>query len=317
MNDVVIEIDHLSHHYGARLAVAALSLQVRRGEVLGILGPNGAGKTTTVRLLNGLLTPSSGRMTVLGRNPVTEGDQVRRFTGVLTETPALYERLTARQNLQFFGTLAELSGDEIKKRSSKLLAFFGLQERADDRVESYSTGMKQRLALARTLLHEPLILFLDEPTSGLDPEAAQQVHELLGGIRRQDGHTVILCTHNLLEAERLCDRLAIIHQGRLLAVGSLPELRRSLAPDLWVDVTFLTPQAGLAERIARLPGVLAVECPHPATLHARVEQQASIPGLVAQLVSVDAPVLSVQPRQASLEQIYFSLQEQADKELQP
>jgi ABC-2 type transport system ATP-binding protein len=241
--NTVIEVEGLTHHYGQHVAVDDISFSVREGEILGLLGPNGAGKTTTVRLLNGLFPPTSGRMRVLGMDPASQGDQIRRKSGVLTETPALYERLTAHQNLNFFGTLNGMKSAELKARSDELLTFFDLKSRADDRAGTYSKGMKQRLALARALLHHPTLLFLDEPTSGLDPEASQQVHELISTIRNRNGHSVLMATHNLFEAERLCDRLVVMSKGRLLAFGSLHELRSRLAPGLWINISLLSPLA--------------------------------------------------------------------------
>ena len=224
--EFVIEINQLSHQFGSHRALEHVSFSVGRGEVFGLLGPNGAGKTTTIRLINGLYTPAAGSIRVLGMDPVRQGAQVRRQTGVLTEAPALYERLTARQNLAFFGTLAGMEPHDLNRRITELLEFFDLSERADDRVGGYSKGMKQRLALARAILNHPPLVFLDEPTSGLDPEAALQVHALIQEIGRTDGHTVVLCTHRLDEAEKLCSRMAILNRGEVRAVGTLQQLRQ-------------------------------------------------------------------------------------------
>jgi ABC-2 type transport system ATP-binding protein len=161
----------------------------------------------------------------VGLDPVTQDDQVRRQTGVLTETPALYERLTAHQNLDFFATLAGMPAAARNERVNELLGFFDLTGRAGEKVGTYSKGMKQRLALARALLAEPPLLFLDEPTSGLDPEAAAQVNDLIESIHQQNGQTVVLVTHNLYDAQRLCERVVIMNHGRLLALGTLEKLR--------------------------------------------------------------------------------------------
>ncbi|HZU86606.1 MAG TPA: ABC transporter ATP-binding protein [Anaerolineaceae bacterium] len=312
----VIEVTHLSHRYGQRLALNDLSFQARPGEVLGLLGPNGAGKTTTVRLLNGLFKPSAGQMRVLDLDPVTQGDQVRRQTGVLTETPALYERLTANQNLEFFATLAGMSSAERKARIRELLSFFELSERANDRAGAYSKGMKQRLALARALLAHPAVLFLDEPTSGLDPEAALQVHELIAGVRSHNGQTVLLCTHNLVEAQRLCDRVAILKNGHLLAFGSPQELQRQYIPGLWVDVRFFQPpDSGVLTALSRQPGVLQAQDAAEAGLRLQVEEEATIPHLVQWMVGQGAQILSLQPRPVSLEEIYFKLQDEQQEEV--
>ena len=306
----IIEVKHLVHRYGERTAINDLSFSIQAGEVMGLLGPNGAGKTTTVRLLNGLLSPTSGEMRVLGSDPRTQGQEIRRLTGVLTETPALYERLTARQNLEFFGTLAGMSTIEIRARSEELLKFFELSERSNERVGRYSKGMKQRMALARALLHHPELIFLDEPTSGLDPEAARQVHELIQSVLQKEGRTVLLATHRLEEAERLCDRVAILNQGKLLAMGTLTELRRQTAPGICVEVQFwqeAPPE--LAQELGRREGTLAVDSTS-ATWKVQMDREEHIPGMVAHLASRGAQILAVRPQELSLEEIYFRVQKQ-------
>ena len=305
MTDPVIEVTQLTHHYNGHAALDQLSFTAQKGTVVGLLGPNGAGKTTTVRLLNGLFPPTSGQMRVLGLDPARQGGELRRRTGVLTETPALYERLTARQNLAFFGTLCGLSAAEVSARSQELLDFFDLRERANDRVQTYSKGMKQRLAIARALLNRPQILFLDEPTSGLDPEASQQVHELIANIRDQDGQTVILCTHNLFEAERLCDQVGILNRGRLLDFGSLAELRQRHAPGLWLQVRFY--QSAPAA-IPSISGLMEAVVENELTWRLKVSEEAAIPALVSQMAASGAQILSLQPQSLSLEDVYFKLQ---------
>jgi ABC-2 type transport system ATP-binding protein len=311
----IVHVDHLCHRYGDHLAVDNLSFDARPGEVLGLLGPNGAGKTTTVRVLNGLLSPASGEVSVLGLDPFAQGSRLRSQTGVLTETPALYERLTARQNLTFFGTLAGMDDDALRRRIAELLDFFELSERADQRITTYSKGMKQRLALVRALLHRPQVLFLDEPTSGLDPEASQMVHELVESICQENGQTVLLCTHNLHEAERLCDRLVILDRGRLLAFGSLDELRRQLLPGLWVAVELLRPLPPSSKlQIAALPGVVQVKMEDELHWLIHVEGESVVPSLAVCLVSLQAALLSLTPRQVSLQEIYFQVQRQNQNE---
>lgn len=304
----VIEVESLTHRYGQQLAVDDISFAVRQGEILGLLGPNGAGKTTTVRLLNGLFPPTAGSIRVLGMDPVRQGNQVRRVCGVLTETPALYERLTARQNLAFFGTLAGMDDRDLAARVEELLAFFELTDRAGSRVETYSKGMKQRLALARALLHRPNLLFLDEPTTGLDPEAAQQVHELVTTIRRRNGHSVLMATHNLFEAQRLCDRLAILSKGRLLAIGSLDELRSQFAPGLTIHIDLLAPITAEQVQSLSAPGLLMLEVADPLRLTMQAPDETSIPPLVTHLAHNGAQIISIERRRASLEEIYFKLQ---------
>jgi len=302
----------LSRHFGSITAVNDFNFEVSQGEVLGLLGPNGAGKTTTVRLINGLFEPSQGQIRVLGMDPTRQGQQVRRQSGVLTETPALYERLTAWQNLEFFGTIGGMSKEELRRRGSELLDFFGLEKRADERVGTYSKGMKQRLALVRALLHSPSLLFLDEPTAGLDPEAALQVHNLIDSIRKSSGQTVVLCTHNLVEAQRLCDRMAILNKGHMLALGSLQDLSQHFAVGIWVEVDlFNTPPATIVQELGGLRGILQVESGPNNSLRVNVQEQAVIPTLATYLVQHDAQLLALKPQEVSLEDIYFKLQEQS------
>ena len=304
-----ITVEHLTHRFGERTAINDLSFSVDKGEVFALLGPNGAGKTTTIRVLNGLYHPSAGSVRVLDLDPQTRGPEVRRNTGVLTETNALYERLTARENLHFFGRMYGLPESLVLKRTAEFLEKFGLSARADDRVQAYSKGMKQRLSLARAFLTLPAVLFLDEPTASLDPESTQQVHEMIETIRREDGVTVFLCTHHLEEAERLADRLAILSSGRLMALGSLAELDRRMNPHMWVEVDLLSPLAETGE-LKRLPGVIALD-QSDNRLRVEVETETIIPALVAQLVGVKALITRVTPVKRSLEEIYFSLQAEA------
>jgi ABC-2 type transport system ATP-binding protein len=303
----IIEVSELKRTFGDQKAVDGLTFDVQPGEVFGLLGPNGAGKTTSVRLLNGILPPSSGSIRVFGLDPSNQGEQVRQKTGVLTENPSLYERLTARENLTFFGTLAEIPEQALERRVLEILSYFELETRADDKVETYSKGMKQRLAIARALIHQPPLLFLDEPTSGLDPEAAQQVNTLIETLSHK-GQTIILCTHNLVEAQRLCDRVAIMNKGRFLAVGSLDDLSHKLWPTTWVDVTlWKTAAESLVSMANEYRGVKQVET-KAETLSVQLDGKASIPEFVRHLAEHGAAILKVNPRDYSLEDIYFTIQ---------
>jgi len=307
---IVIEVEQLVRHFGAIRAVDGLGFCVDEGEVFGLLGPNGAGKTTTVRLLNGVLKPSGGRASVLGLDPVAEGSKLRRQTGVLTETPCLYERLTARENLAIFGALYGVPEADLPRRVDRLLDFFDLSRRAVDKAGGFSKGMKQRLALARALLHEPPLLFLDEPTSGLDPEAARQVTELIQQLSRQQGRTIVLCTHNLGEAQRLCTRVAVMDQGRLLALGAVAQLARTLWRGLWLEIELREPLAGaIGDKLRLMPGVSNMQL-DGTQLSLRVEGDEVVPGVVTSLATQGAQIMRVNPRQHSLEEIYFELQKQ-------
>ena len=306
--NTIIEVNNLERTFGDHKAVDGMTFAVETGEVFGLLGPNGAGKTTTVRLLNGIIPPSGGSARVFGFDPATQGESIRRKTGVLTETPALYERLSARDNLEFFGTLQEIPEKDLDHRVDEMLVFFELSARAKDKVETYSKGMKQRLAIARSLIHKPPLLFLDEPTSGLDPEASQQVDDLIATLGQTDGQTVILATHNLLEAQRLCDRVAIMNHGHILALGSLKELSRKLWPVTWVDIMFhVKPREDVAESLKAHRGVIQAMA-EKGTLSVQVEKEDVIPEVVRHLVEGGESVLRVNPRDYTLEDIYFALQ---------
>lgn len=301
-----IVVEHLSHRFNGRYALQDLSYEVGQGEVFALLGPNGAGKTTSIRLLNGLYRPTQGQIRVLGKDPGTDGSHIRQESGVLTETNALYERLTARENLMFFGRLYGLPESLLLKRTDEILRFFALKERENDRVSAFSKGMKQRLALARAFLNHPRILYLDEPTASLDPESSLQVHELIESISKNDEHTVFLCTHRLEEAERLADRVAILNSGKLLAVGTLEELGRRYNPGLWVEIDLVKTLED-ANVVKQVRGVANCHV-DGRNLRVQVQEEAVIPALVNTLVMNQAEILRVSPQKASLEDIYFKLQ---------
>src|SRR6188508_892735 len=205
---VMLVASGLGRRFGDRWAVRDLSIEVRRGEVLGLLGPNGAGKTTTVRLLTALIEPTEGRAWVDGLDVTERPEEVRARVGILTETPGLYEKLSATANLEFFGRLYGLDASTRAERIEHYLRLFSLWDRRDDVAGNFSKGMKQKLAIARALLHDPAVVFLDEPTAALDPEAAYVVREAIEDLRKA-GRTIVLATHNLDEADRLCDRVAL------------------------------------------------------------------------------------------------------------
>lgn len=259
-----IETHGLTRDFEGLRAVDNLSIRVEPGTVFGFLGPNGSGKTTTIRLLLGLIPPTSGQSTVLGYDSARDGDEIRARTGALLEHPGLYERMTASENLEFFARIWRLSSSERERRIRNLLEHLGLWERRDDRIGSWSRGMRQKLAIARTLLHHPPLVFLDEPTAGLDPIASASLRNDLASLARVEGVTVFLTTHNLAEAERLCDHVAVILNGRLLDSGPTERLMRSMAgrrvnvrihpiPDDLDDV--LTTENGVVSYVIRTEGI--------------------------------------------------------------
>ncbi len=288
----------LGKRFGSRVAIADLDLQAGDGEVVGLLGPNGAGKTTTVRMLGGLIAPSEGEAEVGGLRVGRDNDQIRARVGFLTETPGLYDHLTPVENLAYFAALYGLPSARARSRIDALLGDFGLGDRASDRVGGFSKGMRQKVALARALLHEPEVLFLDEPTSGLDPEAARAVRALVAA-EAAKGRTILLCTHNLDEAARLCRRVFVI-RGRLLGTAELEARPPSLVR---VDG-----DARSFEACARaVPGVRDVRA-EGGRLEVHVDDEARVhPALVAALVGAGARILELGRATPKVEELYFRL----------
>jgi ABC-2 type transport system ATP-binding protein len=294
----------LGRRFGDRWAVEDLDLELKPGEVFGLLGPNGAGKTTTVRMLAGLIAPSVGRGAIDGIDVATDPEAVRARIGILTETPGLYDRLTARQNLEFFGQLHGMSRTVRDERIERLLRLFELWDRQDGLAGTFSKGMKQKLAIARALLHDPSVLFLDEPTSGLDPEAAFVVREAIESLR-SSGRTIVLATHNLDEAERLADRIGFL-RGRLLRVDSPARLRDASAGHT-VEVGLAGPPSSAVLEALRSAGATDIAADGPTVTVTLADARRDTPRLVRALVAAGADVLSVVERTATLESIYFDV----------
>jgi len=299
---IVIETTSLTKSFGSLVAVEDLSLQVEQGQVLGFLGPNGAGKTTTVRMLSGMIAPTGGQATVAGMRCDQDVERLHEVIGLLTETPGFYERLSARRNLQFFARF--YPGVDADAQADRYLQAMGLWERRDDPVGEFSRGMKQRLALARALLHEPQVLFLDEPTAGLDPEAAREVRQLIVRLK-EEGRTIFLCTHNLEEAESLCHRIAVF-RTRLVALDTPANLRsRLFQRQVVVELEALDPH--IVEAVRALDFVRSVE-QEGATLAAELTDfDRNRPALVECIVGAGGRVQSVFEKKHSLEEVYLTL----------
>lgn len=296
----MIIAEDLTRRFGDRFAVENLSLEVGEGEVFGFLGPNGAGKTTTVRMLAGLLAPTAGRAVVVGVDVCAEPQRVRSLVGILPEHPGLYEKLSAWHNLKFYADLHELPKPEAQ--IEKYLTMLGLWERRFEPVGTFSKGMKQKLAIARALLHEPKVLFLDEPTSGLDPESAKTVREFIVELS-QEKRTIFLCTHNLYEAELLCTRVGLIKQ-RLIKVGAPSRLKRELY-GRYVIIDLKEPLA-LSEDL-QLPFAHTVQADGTRLLVQLDDPEAQNPILVKRLVELGAQIQFVREQDRSLEEVYLEL----------
>ncbi|MDH5439606.1 MAG: ABC transporter ATP-binding protein [Candidatus Bathyarchaeota archaeon] len=247
---VVIRTDELSKYYGKASEIKAvdeLDLEVYEGETFGLLGPNGAGKTTTVRLLNCIIKPTSGTATVDGYDILKQETEVKRITGLLAESPGLYEKLSAYEFLEFMGALYDVPNDILAERIDDLLKLFGLYDRRDYLLEGYSRGMKQKVLIASALIHDPPILFLDEPTSMLDPRAALMVKDLIRKLANGAGKTIFICSHILPIVEELCSRIGIINQGRLIAVGTVDEIKAQTGTKT-LEEAFIALTGGVEEK---------------------------------------------------------------------
>jgi len=296
-----IEIDGLGKRFGDFVALEGVSLQIAEGEVFGLLGPNGAGKTTLTRILCGLLAPTEGQARVLGHIANGQDDGLRSAVGLLTEQPGLYDRLSGWENLMYFAGLYGVPRAEAEKRLERYLQLFGLWEKRGEHAGTYSKGMRQKLAIARALLHAPQVIFFDEPTSGLDPQAARAVREAVAELARE-GRTIVLCSHNLDEVERLCGRVAVLKQ-KVLALAPVSELRKGNAQ---VDVTVEGEAAPFVELVSRVAGV-AGAVPTGRTLTVQIQEDAAIPALVQALVQGGARIGAVVPQARALEDVYLEL----------
>jgi len=230
----LIVVKGLVRQFGNIRAIDDVTFDVGKGEIFGFLGPNGAGKTTTVRVLCCLLAPTAGSATVAGYNITSEPEKVRETVGLLPEVHGHYERLTGYENLEFYGQLYGMSEAELHQRIKELLEVMGLWDRRNDKAGTYSKGMKQKLAIARALIHDPPVLFLDEPTSALDPAFQRRIRNDILALSKKRERTIFICTHNLAEAEMLCDRIAIINHGKIVVIGETAKLRKKL----WQVETF-------------------------------------------------------------------------------
>jgi ABC-2 type transport system ATP-binding protein len=303
----VIRTEGLTRTFGGVRAVDGLDLEVPAGTAFGFLGPNGAGKTTTIRLLLGLLEPTAGRAAVLGCDTRTDAGRIRAQSGALLEHHGLYERLSAEQNLEFYARVWRLGRAARADRIRMLLQPMGLWERRAEPVGRWSRGMKQKLAVARALLHKPSLLFLDEPTAGLDPVAAATLRDELSALVQQEGVTVFLTTHNLAEAERLCGRVAVIKQGRLLAVGHPDELKARSATRAEIS------GRGFGDRTLALlrehAGVVRADLQNGRIVLELAEPAETAP-LVALIVQNGGLVEEVRKDKGSLEDVFLTLMEE-------
>ena len=303
---MILRTEGLTKRFDSLVAVEDLDLEVNEGEVFGFLGPNGAGKTTTIRLLCALIAPTAGTAEIAGFRLGRDDARIRSVVGILTEQPGLYERLTGRDNLDFYARLYGLPSGVREQKVEHFLRLMGLWERREDPVATYSRGMRQKVAIARAALHDPRVLFLDEPTTGLDPDAAKTVRDLILALRAE-GRTVFLCTHNLDEADRLCDRIALFRR-RVIRVDTPANLRREVH-SAWTEIRLREARPEHLRRVLDVEGVRDASL-LDSTLHIDLDDPLRTnPAVVRALVDMGADVAFVTEGRPSLEDVYLEIME--------
>ncbi|MCL2642438.1 MAG: ABC transporter ATP-binding protein [Candidatus Bathyarchaeota archaeon] len=306
----MIETVNLSRKYGQLTAVDDVTFKIGKGEVFGFLGPNGAGKTTTIRMLACLISPTHGTATVAGYNIQKNPIQVRQSVGILTENPSLYENLTAYENMDFFAQAYGIADPaDRQKRIQELLEFFNLWDRRNDKAGTFSKGMKQKLAIIRATVHKPSVLFLDEPTAGLDPESAKEIRDLMAQLSKHEKCTILLSTHHLEDAEKLCNRVLLMNKGRCLLIGKPDELREQIVthPIIQIDLTQITNK--ILQALNNSSHVQEINTkPQETSLMISVKDiRMATPEIVKTIVEADGQILGVNTFRASLEDAYLKL----------
>ncbi|MBO9371799.1 MAG: ABC transporter ATP-binding protein [Chloroflexus sp.] len=302
----MIEAIHLGKQFGDFVAVRDLNLVVQPGELVALLGPNGAGKTTTVRMLAAILPPGSGQARICGYDVVRDAQRVRGMVGLLTEYPGLYGRMAALEYLAFFGALLGLDAVVCRQRSEMLLRQFGLWEVRDRQLESFSKGMRQKMALIRAMIHDPPVLFLDEPTTAMDPQSARTVRDAIGELRGAK-RSILLTTHNLSEAEELADRIAIIRGGQIIACGSFAELSQQLLGDPIFELRLVHPD-DQERAVAVVRDLVHVQVIGADRLSWQTaEPQALNPAILERLTTAGIGVYSLAEQPRRLEDLYLRI----------
>ena len=304
----MIELVGLTKRFDDFTAVDGVTVSVAAGEILALLGPNGAGKTTTVRMLAAILRPTAGHASVAGWDVVEHPREVRQRVGLLTESPGLYLRMKGREYLSFFGRMMGLDGEEGERRAKELLTHLGMPEAWEQRMGTYSKGMRQKMALVRAMLHDPSVLLLDEPTSAMDPHSAKLVRDAVLGLRHHQ-RAIVICTHNLAEAEALADRIAVIRRGRIIALGTPDELKQELLGPPLMELRLAHATDGIVRLVADLVHIEAQGenwiqyfTPNP---------EETNPLLLRTLTSHEVGVVTLSPVVRSLEDVYLRVVEEA------
>jgi len=306
----MIKVENITRKFEKITAVENISFQIKESEIFGFLGPNGAGKTTTIRMLSALIQPTSGKITIDNRSPQKDGEYIRSITGLLTESPGLYEKISAYDNLSYYSSFYNISEKKRKDNIKKYLKMFDLWDRKDDIAGTYSKGMKQKLALSRALIHEPKILFLDEPTAGLDPESAHMVRNFIESLKKEKT-TVFLCTHNLEEASSLSDRVCIIKK-RIIKIASLTELQKN-KKNKEVEIIFKGNTKKYIKTLKQIKEISGIEASKNKINLFLKKPETVNPIIIKKLIDCGAEILYFNEIKASLEEIYLDLIKEEEK----
>jgi ABC-2 type transport system ATP-binding protein len=305
----MIEVTNLVKTFKTFNAVDDISFTVKKGEIFGLLGPNGAGKSTTLRILSTLARPSGGKATIGGYDVVKEDNKVREMLGIVSEKMIIYDRLTAKENLWFFGCLYGLPKEQLRKRMDELLELVNLTQFKDKQVGTFSTGMRQRMNVIRALLNEPKVLFLDEPTLGLDPQSSVEIRDFIKKLNKDHGTTIIVTTHMMLDADILCDRIAIVDHGKIIALDTSANLKKAIVGAdkrvIKLEVSNLT--GGMTEKIKALPCVAALNQEEPTKLRLTVTGDSAFDNVLDTVRGMGGKIMSMENLQPTLEDVFLHL----------
>jgi len=308
-DEFMIEVQNLTKNFGKFTAIDKISFNVKKGEIFGLLGPNGAGKSTTLRLLSTLARPTSGTATISGYDIVKNDNEVRKLIGIVSEKMILYDRLTAKENLWFFGSLFNIPKDVLTKRINELLELVQLTKWKNAQVGTFSTGMRQRMNVIRALLNVPQILFLDEPTLGLDPQSSVEIREFIKKINRENNTTIIMTTHMMVDADLLCDRIAIIDQGKIVALDTSTNLKKLISGEdttiLNLNIVNLTP--GLINTIRALECVDSVTQENSTHAKILVHGTEAFDSVIDAIRMTNGKIKSMENLQPTLEDVFLHI----------
>jgi ABC-2 type transport system ATP-binding protein len=308
-NDNIIEVKNLTKTFGKFTAVDDISFNVKKGEIFGLLGPNGAGKSTTLRMLSTLARPTKGAATIGGYDTVKNDMEVRKLIGIVSEKMIIYNRLTAKENLWFFGNLFDIPKDALNKRIDELLELVNLTKFKDAQVGTFSTGMRQRMNVIRALLNMPKVLFLDEPTLGLDPQSSVEIREFIKKLNREQGTTVIVTTHMMLDADLMCNRIAIVDHGKIIALDNSTNLKKIISGAdtmiIKLEIANMTPE--MISAIKKIDCVDTVTQDNSNSLHVMVHGEEAFDSIVDTVRKRNGKITSMANLQPSLEDVFLHI----------